>query len=184
MSAPERFLVVDDDAVFRERLARALQDRGCQVVTAASLEEVQTTWVTDHFDGAVVDLRLASGSGLEVVRFLKERSAPMPVVVLTGYGSIATALQAVRSGAQDYLTKPVDPDRLLAALRGERGTARAPDQTGGEVGAGAPSLDRVEWEHIQRVLADCGGNVSQAARRLGIDRRSLQRKLAKYPPSR
>ncbi|MCC6235601.1 MAG: response regulator [Verrucomicrobiales bacterium] len=182
MSAPERFLVVDDDAVFRERLSRALQDRGCQVVTAASLEEVQAAWVAEGFDGAVVDLRLACGSGLEVVRFLKERAAPMPVVVLTGYGSIATALQAVRSGAQDYLTKPVDPDRLLAALRGERGTAdRRVDRAGENE---APSLDRVEWEHIQRVLADCGGNVSQAARRLGIDRRSLQRKLAKYPPSR
>lgn len=182
MKTWERLLLVDDDAVFRARLVRALEDRGCGVTAAASLEDVQAAWAANRFSGAVVDLRLASGSGLDVVRFLKTREAAMPIVVLTGYGSIASALQAVRCGAVDYLTKPVDPDRLLAALRGG---AHEADAHGERPAAGAaPSLDRVEWEHIQRVLADCGGNVSEAARRLGIDRRSLQRKLAKHPPNR
>jgi two-component system response regulator RegA len=100
--------------------------------------------------------------------------------VLTGYGSIATALQAVRSGAADYRTKPADADQVLAALRGEPAAYdREADQP-----LNVPSLDRMEWEHLQRVLADCGGNISQAARLLGINRRSLQRKLARYPPVR
>lgn len=100
--------------------------------------------------------------------------------MLTGYGSIATALQAVRLGAADYLTKPADADQILAALQGSpRPPANSPDAPDT-----TPSLDRVEWEHMQRVLHDCGGNISQAARALGLDRRSLQRKLAKYPPRR
>ena len=182
MSLPEQILLVDDDAVFRARLARALGDRGCRVTAVAGLGDVLAVCAAIRYDGAVVDLRLASGSGLEVVRFLASQMNAMPIVVLTGYGSIASALQAVRCGALDYLTKPVDPDRLLAALRG--GPREAPPRGEHLPGQDAPTLDRVEWEHIQRVLSDCAGNVSEAARRLGIDRRSLQRKLAKYPPSR
>jgi two-component system response regulator RegA len=111
---------------------------------------------------------------------LHSRLPAIPIVVLTGFGSIATALEAVRLGARDYLTKPVEPDQILLALRGERDRSGAPPETEVE----PASLDRVEWEHIQRVLADTGNNITRAAKLLGIDRRSLQRKLAKYPPPR
>jgi two-component system response regulator RegA len=121
-----------------------------------------------------VDLRLKDGSGLDVVRALAEVGRGTAVVVLTGYGSIATALEAVRLGARHYLTKPAGADEILAALLGEQRPPAPPAAT-------APSLARVEWEHINRVLPDCGGNVSEAARLLGIHRRSLQRKLAKFP---
>ena len=132
----------------------------------------------DSPEMAVVDLRLPEQSGLDVVRELKAIDPATAIVVLTGYGSIATALESVRLGAVHYLTKPTDADRILAAF--ERGLARGraicPSST--------PSLARVEWEHIQRVLADCDGNVSEAARALGMHRRSLQRKLSKYPGPR
>lgn len=131
--------------------------------------------------GAIVDLRLPDGDGLTLVRELSAAQPGLPIVVLTGFGSIANALEAVRLGARDYLTKPADADQiLLAALRGERIVRDNPK----EVPAETPSLDRVEWEHIQRVLADCGGNISQTARLLGLDRRTLQRKLGKFPPQR
>jgi two-component system response regulator RegA len=124
---------------------------------------------------ALVDLRLPGRSGLDLVRDLKELDAATKVVVLTGYGSIATAVQSLQLGAASYLTKPIDADQILAAFQ----------QIGADIEVrAAPTaqpLARVEWEHIQRVLADCAGNVSQAARVLGIHRRSLQRKLSKYP---
>jgi two-component system response regulator RegA len=121
-----------------------------------------------------VDLRLPGDSGLRVIRELKALDTSTVVVVLTGYGSIATAVESMKLGAASYLTKPADADQIVAAFEG---TQPGPDVE-------APSLARVEWEHIQRILADCGGNVSQAARVLGIHRRSLQRKLAKYPVNR
>lgn len=173
-------LLVDDDPAFRERLARALTARGVEVVPAASAREALTLAGVRAFSGAVVDLRLPGESGLDLVTRLHSLDPALPLVVLTGFGSIATAMEAVRAGARDYLTKPADPDRVLAALRGEPGYAPESKEVPSEV----PSLDRVEWEHIQRVLAECGGNISQAARLLGIDRRSLQRKLAKFPPYR
>jgi two-component system response regulator RegA len=127
---------------------------------------------------AVVDLRMPGRSGLELIRDLKALDAETKVVVLTGYGSIATALEAVRLGARHYLTKPVDADELLAAFDRAQPSPASPPVVE------CPSLARVEWEHINRVLADCGGNVSQAARVLGIHRRSLQRKLQKRPSAR
>jgi two-component system response regulator RegA len=124
---------------------------------------------------ALVDLKLPGRSGLDVVRDLKALDSTTMVVVLTGYGSIATAVQSVKLGAHSYLTKPVDADQIAAAF-GERGEAGEPSAS-----PAVQTLARVEWEHIQRVLADCDGNVSQAARLLGLHRRSLQRKLLKYP---
>ena len=170
----KRLLLADDDRIFRERLALSLQRLGYEVQTAANSEEALTVAAEFLPRFAVVDLKMAGENGLVLVRELKERHAALRIIMLTGYGSIATALEAVRLGAADYLTKPADVDQIEDALWGNH--ARAELQV--------PSLDRVEWEHLQRVLADCGNNISQAARVLGIDRRSLQRKLAKYPPVR
>ncbi|MCC7415580.1 MAG: response regulator [Acidobacteria bacterium] len=170
-------LIVEDDERFRERLARALSARGCDVRAVASVDEAAAAAAQESPELAVVDLRLPSGSGLDVVRALHGIDPTTKIVVLTGYGSIATALESVRLGATHYLTKPVDADQVLAAFEG-RGSPQEPPSV--EV----PSLARVEWEHIQRVLADCDGNVSQAARLLGIHRRSLQRKLSKFPSAR
>jgi two-component system response regulator RegA len=173
-------LIVEDDDVLRSRLARAFRDRGFDVREAIDVKAAAELAGREQPEYALVDLRLQGGSGLEVVQVLLALGPTTNVVVLTGYGSIATALEAVRMGATSYLTKPADVDDLLAAF----GRAnRADDRPGGAEPA-VPSLARVEWEHINRVLADCGGNVSKAARLLGIHRRSLQRKLAKYPVAR
>ena len=177
-AAPEErrtLLIVDDDVTFRTRLARALGDRGLDVTAAGSYEEAVAAAQSDTPEWALVDLRLPTRSGLDVVRTLKELDDTTTIVVLTGYGSIATAVESIKLGAATYLTKPVDADQILAAFSGE--TAASGDEAGFPV----PTLARVEWEHIQRELADCGGNLSQAARRLGIHRRSLQRKLSKDP---
>lgn len=170
-------LLVDDDDVFRERLARAFTDRGYDVRTAADFDAAVVSARSDSPEMAVLDLRMPGRSGLELLQELKEIDPTTRVVMLTGYGSIATAVDATRLGATYYVPKPADVDDILAAF--ERGESppmtTAPDYI-------APSLARAEWEHINRVLADCGHNISEAARRLGIHRRSLQRKLQKYPP--
>jgi two-component system response regulator RegA len=169
-------LLVDDDAVLRDRLARALVHRGFEVTTAASGAEALEHARRDTPEFAVLDLRMPGMSGIEILRSLRTLDPSTRVLMLTGYGSIANAVEATKLGAVGYLPKPADADEIVAAL-----TGRAPE---GEGGMEAPSLARTEWEHIQRVMADCGGNVSEASRRLGIHRRSLQRKLQKYPPAR
>jgi two-component system response regulator RegA len=175
-------LIVEDDDAYRERLARALGDRGLEVTAVESAARARTAAEAESPEFALVDLRLPDGSGIEVVRALHAIDPTTRIVVLTGYGSIATALDAVRLGAAHYLTKPADVDEILAAF--ERGEA-VPAASGATPEPPAPaSLARVEWEHISRVLSDCGGNISKAARVLGIHRRSLQRKLTKYPPAR
>lgn len=177
LSARYRVLLVDDDAAFRDRLARALGAREFVPLAAGDAASALALAREQAFDGALVDLNLPGGSGLGLLAPLRTAAPSARIVVLTGYGSIATALQAVRQGADDYLTKPADADQIAAALRGiiaDRASSAA----------SVPSLDRLEWEHIQRVLSDTGGNISETARLLGIDRRSLQRKLAKFPPAR
>jgi two-component system response regulator RegA len=174
MSVARTLLIVDDDAVFRDRLVRAMRDRGFEATGVADHAAAMAAAQTDSPELAVVDLRLPGESGLTVLRDLKALDPSTTVVVLTGYGSIATAVEAVKAGAASYLTKPADADQLVAAFGG----VQPPED------ATVPSLARVEWEHIHRVLSDCGGNVSQAARALNIHRRSLQRKLAKYPTLR
>jgi two-component system response regulator RegA len=173
--AARAILLVDDDEIFRERLARALRERGYDVVTATAHEAALQAARGRQFDFAVVDLKMPGPSGLDVVRDLKAVSEATRVVMLTGYGSIPSTVEALRRGAHDYLCKPVDADDIIAVLESEQRPAPGP-------AADAPSLARAEWEHINRVLGDCGGNVSQAARRLGIARRTLQLKLKKYPP--
>ncbi|MBI4821102.1 MAG: response regulator [Deltaproteobacteria bacterium] len=180
MSNPS-ILVVDDDDNFRERLARAFRDRGFDVHTARNPAEAKEQASLDSPEYAVVDLRMPGGSGLELVRDLLAIDPATRVVVLTGYGSISTAVDAIHLGATNYLPKPADADDVLAAFqRSEQPLIPTSNHREDDV----PSLARAEWEHINRVLSDAGGNISLAAKRLGIHRRSLQRKLQKYPPSR
>jgi two-component system, response regulator RegA len=174
----QTLLLVDDNLAFRERLARSFRERGFEVLTAGNYEEAFEAAMLRKPQLAVVDLRMPGRSGLELVRDLKKQHPEIRVLVLTGFGSIATAIDAVRLGATNYLSKPADADDILAAFaRGTAEPGEAPETTH-EV----PSLARAEWEHIHRVLADCNGNISEAARRLGIHRRSLQRKLRKRAP--
>ncbi len=175
--APRSVLVVDDDDVFRRRLGKAFQDRGFEVRLAGGATEAIRLAHQDSPELALVDLRMPEASGLDVVRELHAIDPASVIVMLTGYGSIATALEAVRLGAVHYLSKPVDIDQILAAFEGK-------SVAGVGNTASVPSLARVEWEHIQRVLNDCDGNISQAARLLGLHRRSLQRKLSKDPVRR
>jgi two-component system, response regulator RegA len=171
-------LLVDDDEIFRERLARALRERGYDVVTAAGHDAALAAARARSFTDAVVDLKMPGPSGLEVVRDLKAVTPAMRVVMLTGYGSIPSTVEALRRGAHDYLSKPVDADDIIAALARDQRPAAGPWPDAEP----PPSLARAEWEHISRILGDCDGNISEAARRLGITRRTLQLKLKKYPP--
>ncbi|HUH01436.1 MAG TPA: response regulator [Kofleriaceae bacterium] len=174
-------LLVDDDEVFRKRLARAFEERNYDVRAAGTFTEAVALAREESPEFAVVDMRMPGPSGLELVRELKKIDLATKIVVLTGYGSIATAVDAIRLGATHYLSKPADADDIVSAFaRGDAPPLDPPDPDYQE----APSLARAEWEHINRVLSDCGGNISEAARRLGIHRRSLQRKLQKYPPSK
>jgi len=170
-------LLVDDDEVLRERLGRALRERGFEVTTAESGEAAIAIARRDAPEFAVVDLRMPGASGIEVLDALRAIDPATRVLMLTGYGSIATAVEATRRGAVGSLSKPADADEVVAALTGRT----SPE---GKVDIDTPTLARTEWEHIQRVLTDCAGNISETARRLGIHRRSLQRKLQKYPPPR
>lgn len=171
-------LVADDDAPFRERLAQAFRERGFEVYVAGDGTDAISVAERESPELAVVDLRMPGAGGLEVVRALRTIDPGTKIVVLTGYGSIATAVEAVRLGATHYLTKPADLDDILAAF------SRGSDSDAAPAPSATPSLARVEWEHINRVLNDCGDNVTHAARVLGIHRRSLQRKLSKYPVRR
>lgn len=150
--------------------------RGMQACGAASPAAAEDMAKRVQPGRAVVDLRMPGGSGLELVSALLEINSQMEIVVLTGFGSIATAVEATRRGVRDYLTKPADADQILAAFE-----KKIPGDETAEA-ATAPSLAQVEWEHIQRILTECGNNISKAARVLGIHRRSLQRKLNKYSP--
>jgi two-component system response regulator RegA len=181
MPAAPRLLLVDDDERLRERLLRAFQARGIESRGAADAEEALRVAAELEPTLAVLDLRMPGRSGLELLPELLQRWPQLRVLVLTGYGSIATAVASVRQGAVDYLAKPADADQILAALGLEEGSAPAEEAADGTA---PPSLARVEWEHIQRVLRDCEGNISRAARALGLHRRTLQRKLVTQPPRR
>ncbi|MEM8607542.1 MAG: response regulator [Myxococcota bacterium] len=173
-------LLVDDDERLRARMARAFSERGYDVREAGDYDGAVASASDESPELASVDLRMPGKSGLELVEALHGIDPATRIVVLTGYGSIATALEAVRLGATHYLTKPVDVDELIAAFERGPGPTGLKDESPTET----PSLARVEWEHIQRVLTDCGGNITKASEVLGIHRRSLQRKLAKYPTRR
>lgn len=171
-------LLLDDDQVFATRMAKALSARGFEVTRAATAAEAIACAREDSPEYALVDLRLPDAHGLDVIADLHAIDATTRIIVLTGYGAIATVVESLKRGASDYLTKPVDADQVAAALNLQSATAGTTREFT------VPSLARVEWEHIQRVMTECQGNVSQAARVLGLHRRSLQRKLSKYPVSR
>jgi two-component system response regulator RegA len=173
-------LLVDDENLFRDRLQRAFVNRGFIVFEAADYHEALAR-LREHLpDMAVVDLRMPGKSGLEVVREAKKIHPDIAIVVLTGYGSIATATEAIRMGADSYLPKPADVDDILRAFS----RAAEIETSGSDNDFETPSLARAEWEHINRVLTDCNGNISEAAKRLGLHRRTLQRKLYKYAPDK
>jgi len=173
-------LVVDDDETFRLRLCRALEQRDWEAIQAPNGETALDAARDRSPDLVLVDLRMPGMGGLDLVQELRAIDSSMAIIVLTGYGSIPTAISAMKRGADHYLSKPADADQILAAYDSLK---TAPEQVP-EAPTTVASLARVEWEHMQRVIADCGGNISQAARMLGIHRRSLQRKLAKHPPAR
>ena len=168
-------LILDDDRPFRERLARAMQARGFDVKIAETVREGIAIVKESPPAFAVVDLKLDDGNGLDVVESLHEMRPSARVVVLTGFGNIATAVAAVKFGAIDYLSKPADADDILGALLAPPGTKPSPPEN-------PMSADRVRWEHIQRVFEQCDRNVSETARRLKMHRRTLQRILGKHAP--
>lgn len=179
MNGAPLLLIVEDDELLRERLARAFTRRGYEVRQAAGLAEARSVVAAETPELVVLDLRMPDGHGLDLIPDLLAADPATKIVVLTGYGAVATAIEAVRMGALHYLTKPADADEILAAF------ARDPQAREATTEPLQPmTLDRVEWEHINRVLVECGHNISEAARVLGLHRRSLQRKLAKYPPRR
>jgi two-component system response regulator RegA len=169
-----RGLLVDDDALFVSTLQRALQRRGIESITAADVESALSAARAEIFDFALLDLKIGQESGLRLIEPLKAMRPEMRVVMMTGYASVATAVEAIKAGAFDYLLKPVSVDAILRVLTDE---TSAPAE---ESDAMLP-LGRLEWEHIHQALRNTDGNISAAARMLGVHRRSLQRKLAKRP---
>jgi len=175
--AARSLLILDDDAPFRNRLGRAMEKRGFEVILAENVAEAVELARRLAPAFAVLDLRLMDGSGLDLVPVLHEVRPEARIVMLTGYGNIATAVAAVKAGAGDYISKPADPDQIDSALRGgdeERPLPPPPENP--------MSADRVRWEHIQRVFEQCDRNVSETARRLKMHRRTLQRILNKHAP--
>ena len=173
-------ILVDDEELFRERLAKAFSQRGFTVFTAGNFDEAMRVIDKQKPALGLIDLKMPGRSGLELIAAARQSNPEMQIVVLTGYGSIATATEAIRLGALYYLPKPADVDDILAAFARNPQLALEVDQDE----FSAPSLARAEWEHINRVLTDCDGNISLAAKKLDLHRRTLQRKLQKYPPSK
>ena len=174
-TAERNLLIVDDDRPFLDRLARAMTSRGFAVMTAATAKEAIVAVEQQAPDFAVIDLHLTDGYGLDIVPALRERHPDMRIVVLTGYGNIASAISAIKAGAVDYLAKPADADDIVAALL-------ATDQSKPPPPSQPMSAGRVRWDPVRRLFELCARTVSEPARRLRIDRRTLQRMLAKHPP--
>ena len=173
--AGRKLLLVDDDAPLRRSMARALERRDFLVLAAEGVGEAQALAREHRPEFAVLDMRLTEGSGLDLVRTLREMRPEIRIVIVTGYGNIATAVAAIKAGAVDYLAKPVDADDVVSALL-KSGHGLPPPREN------PMSADRVRWEHIQRVFEQCNRNVSETARRLNMHRRTLQRILNKRAP--
>ncbi len=175
LSGNKKLIILDDDKPFLNRLGRAMESRGFEVSMALSIAEGLELIRQNPPSFAVVDMRLEDGNGLDFIAKLNEIKPEARVIVLTGYGNIATAVTAIKLGAIDYLAKPADADDVYAALMADPNEKAAPPEN-------PMSADRVRWEHIQRVYELCNRNVSETARRLNMHRRTLQRILAKRAP--
>lgn len=171
----EKLLLVDDDDIFLHVLQRAFKKRAFEVYTASTIGDALELCEHHIFSRAVVDLKLAEESGLHLIEKLKQKQSDLDIVMLTGYSSISTAVEAIKLGARNYLCKPADADDILNAFEQAQGNADV------EISSQPPSVNRLEWEHIQRVLNEHDGNISATARALGMHRRTLQRKLQKRP---
>ena len=168
-------LVVDDDLPFRERLSRSMEKKGFKVNTTESFSLASKIIENNIYDYAIVDMRLADGSGLELIKKIQNKSPLTKSLLLTGYGNIATAVAAIKSGAIDYLPKPAEVDQIYDALTNSKEVLPPPPEN-------PMTADRIRWEHIQRVFSQCNRNVSETARRLKMHRRTLQRILSKRSP--
>ena len=168
-------LVVDDDLPFRERLSRSMEKKGFQVDSADSFASAVEIIEKQNYDYAIVDMRLTDGSGLELIKKMQIKSPGTKSLLLTGYGNIATAVAAIKSGAIDYLPKPAEVDQIYDALTNSKEVLPPPPEN-------PMTADRIRWEHIQRVFVQCNRNVSETARRLRMHRRTLQRILNKHAP--
>lgn len=173
----EHFLMVDDDEAFCHVMQRALTRRGFQVEICYNTEAAEQAAKNTHFKKAVVDLKIAQASGLALIRTLIKLNPDMQILMLTGYASVSTAVEAIKLGALNYFSKPIAVDDLLKGFTPEDLMENEPTPIS------TPTLDRVQWEHIQKILQDHNGNISAAARSLGMHRRTLQRKLQKRPPN-
>lgn len=176
----KRILLVEDDEILGRVIYRSMQQRGFEVVHALSVDAATASISTQSFDLAVLDLNLGGHSSLPLIPMLKQHSQHMRILVLTGYASIATAVEAIKLGADNYLAKPADTDEILTALLGEN----TPLHEDPNAIAEPMSVRRLEWEHIQKILMDNDGNISETARQLKMHRRTLQRKLQKRPVAR
>ncbi len=171
-------LVVDDNLIFNQALCRSLTRKGISVLSSPSSENAADLLRDHAIDGAIVDLKMNGASGLSLIPKIRISNPECVIVILTGYASIATAVEAIKLGATNYLTKPANTNEILAALFSEVNIAAAEHQ----VGTKSPmSVNRLEWEHIQKVLSENDGNISATSRALGMHRRTLQRKLQKHP---
>ena len=168
-------LLVDDDPIFLQILTRAMKKRGFEIFSAENEKDALELNEQHRLDYAVIDLKLEHSSGLQLLSKINGRNGKTKVLVLTGYSSIATAVEAIKLGAVNYLCKPANADEILQALNGLTNTDDR------EISATPPSVNRLEWEHIQKVLQENEGNISATARALGMHRRTLQRKLLKRP---
>ena len=168
-------LVVDDDLPFRERLSRSMEKKGFNVESAESFTLASQIIEKKNYDYAIVDMRLSDGSGLELIKIIQNKSPGTKSLLLTGYGNIATAVAAIKSGAIDYLPKPAEIDQIYDALTNSKEVLPPPPEN-------PMTADRIRWEHIQRVFVQCNRNVSETARRLRMHRRTLQRILNKHAP--
>ncbi len=177
---PEYFLIVDDDPTFTRVLARAMTRRGFEVAVARNVPDAIRQASEQPPAYATVDLKMDGPSGLALIPELRALNPAMKILVLTGYASIATTVDAIKSGADNYLPKPADADQILRALNGDASR----EEMLAEIPETPMSVNRLEWEHIQKVLQEHDGNISATARALGMHRRTLQRKLAKHPVRR
>ena len=171
----KKLLIVDDDISFKDRLSKSMEKKGFAVDALSNPLEVIKRIKIKNFDYAIVDMRLETSSGLELIKEIKEISPNTKTLLLTGYGNIATAVAAIKSGAIDYLPKPAEIEQIVAALTNSKQILPPPPEN-------PMTADRIRWEHIQRVLIQCNRNISETARRLRMHRRTLQRILNKHAP--